>query len=339
MNDLAAARLGEIKLVRLLKPMLFAAAAALAVAPFAMAQTPLGYPTRPVRLIVPVPPGGSTDALARIISVRLGESLGQQIVIDNRAGAGGNIAMGVAAKSTPDGHVLLIVSSNFVVNPSLYAQVPYDPVKDFAPITYIASAPSLLVEHPSINAKTVKELVGLIKSSSGKFNYASPGAGSAQHLAGELFKLVAGVNVTHVPFSGAGPAVIAVLGGQVQLAFASLPAVLPHVTAGTLRALAITSNKRSPAAPDVPTFIEAGFPAVESDHLQGMLAPAGTPPAIVNRLNAEIVKIINAPDVRKRLIDLGFVPVGNTPQEFTEIIKFQVGKWSKIVKDAGIRAE
>ena len=326
-------------MVRLLKPMLLVSAAALAVPLLALAQTPPAYPTRPIRLIVPVPPGGSTDALARIISVRLAESLGQQIVIDNRAGAGGNIAMGVAAKSTPDGHVLLIVSSNFVVNPSLYAQVPYDPVKDFAPITYIASAPSLLVEHPSINARTVKELVALIKISQGKFNYASPGAGSAQHLAGELFKLVAGVNVTHVPFSGAGPAVIAVLGGQVQLAFASLPAVLPHVTAGTLRALAITSNKRSPAAPDVPTFIEAGFPAVESDHLQGMLAPAGTPPAIVNRLNAEIVRIINTPDVRKRLIDLGFVPVGNTPQEFAEVIKFQVGKWSKIVKDAGIRAE
>ncbi|MCE9640604.1 MAG: tripartite tricarboxylate transporter substrate binding protein [Betaproteobacteria bacterium] len=317
----------------------FALAAAALFPLSASAQTATAYPARPIRLIVPVPPGGSTDALARIISVRLAESLGQQIVIDNRAGAGGNIAMGVAAKSTPDGHVLIIVSSNFVVNPSLYAQVPYDPLKDFAPVTYIASAPSLLVEHPSINAKTVKELVALIKSSPGKFNYASPGSGSAQHLAGELFKLAAGVDVAHVPFSGAGPAVIAVLGGQVQLAFASLPAVLPHANAGTLRTLAITSNKRSPAAPDVPTFIEAGFPAVESDHLQGILAPAGTPPAIVNRLNIEIVKIINAPDVRKRLIDLGFVPVGNTPQEFAEVIKFQVGKWSKIVKDAGIRAE
>jgi tripartite-type tricarboxylate transporter receptor subunit TctC len=316
-----------------------AAAAALTFPSLAWAQQTERYPSRPIRLIVPVPPGGSTDALARIISVRLGESLGQQIVIDNRAGAGGNIAMGVAARSTPDGYVLLIVSSNFVVNPSLYAQVPYDPVRDFAPVTYIASAPSLLVEHPSINARTVKELVALIKSSPGKFNYASPGAGSAQHLAGELFKLAAGIDVTHVPFSGAGPAVIAVLGGQVQLAFASLPAVLPHAAAGTLRTLAITSNKRSPAAPDVPTFIEAGFPAVESDHLQGILAPAGTPAAIVNRLNIEIVRIINAPDVRKRLVDLGFVPVGNTPQEFAEVIRFQVGKWSRIVKDAGIRAE
>ena len=305
----------------------------------ALAQSTTAYPTRSIRLIVPVPPGGSTDALARIISVRLAENLGQQIVIDNRAGAGGNIAMGMAAKSAPDGHVLIIVSSNFVVNPSLYAQVPYDPLKDFAPITYIASAPSLLVVHPSVNARTVKELAALIKSSTGKFNYASPGSGSAQHLAGELFKLAAGVDVVHVPFSGAGPAVIAVLGGQVQLAFASLPAVLPHANAGTLRTLAITSNKRSPAAPDVPTFIEAGFPAVESDHLQGILSPAGTPPAIVERLHLEIVKIINAPDVRKRLIELGFVPVGNTPREFAEVIKFQVGKWSKIVKDAGIRAE
>lgn len=305
----------------------------------AMAQTDKAYPVRPIRLIVPVPPGGSTDALARIIAVKLSASLGQQIVIDNRPGAGTNIGIAIAAKSTPDGHVLIIVASGFVVNPSLYAQVPYDPIKDFAPVTYIASAPSLLVEHPSVAAKTVKELVALLKGSPGKFNYASPGYGSAQHLAGELFRLNTGVNLTHVPFNGAGPAVIAVLGGQVHLAFASLPAVLPHVAAGKLRTLAITSDKRSPAAPDVPTFIESGFPGVESDHLQGILAPAGTPKPVINRLNTEIVKIVNAPDVRKLLIELGFVPVGNTPEEFAQIIKFQIGKWSKIVKEAGIRVE
>jgi len=317
---------------------IFAAGAGILPQP-ASAQTSNAYPTRPVRLIVPVPPGGSTDALARIIGVKLAASLGQQIVIDNRPGAGTNIGIGIAAKSTPDGHVLIIVASGFVVNPSLYAQVPYDPIKDFAPVTYIASAPSLLVEHPSVAAKTVKELVALIKGSSQKFNYASPGYGSAQHLAGELFRLNTGIDLTHVPFNGAGPAVIAVLGGQIQLSFASLPAVLPHVAAGKLRALAITTDKRSPAAPDVPTFIESGFPGVESDHLQGILAPAGTPRPIIDRLHSEIVKIVNAPDVRKQLIDLGFVPVANTPEEFAQIIKFQIGKWSKIVKDAGIRAE
>ena len=331
-NDIADGR-------RLLTAAAIVAAAASGFPLPASAQASNAYPTRPIRLIVPVPPGGSTDTLARIIAARLSASLGQPIVIDNRPGASNNLGTAIAAKSTPDGYVLIIVASGFVVNPTLFPQIPFDPVKDFAPITYIASSPSLLVEHSAVTAKTVKELVALIKGSPEKCSYASPGYGSAQHLAGELFRLNTGIDLTHVPFNGAGPAVLAVLGGYVQLAFASLPAVLPHVVGGKLRTLAITSDKRSPAAPEVPTFIESGFPGVESDHLQGMLAPAGTPKPVIDRLNTEIVRIVNAPDVRKLLIDQGFIPVGNTPEEFAQIIKFQIGKWSKIVKDAGIRVE
>jgi tripartite-type tricarboxylate transporter receptor subunit TctC len=314
------------------------AAFLIAAASMAGAQSP-NYPDHPIKLIVPVPPGGSTDALARIISVKLSENLGQQVVVENRPGAAGNVAFAIAAKTPPDGYTLLIVASNFVVNPGLYPQVAYDPINDFAPITYIASAPSLLVAHPSVPAKDLKELVALIKANPGKFNYASPGAGSAQHLAGEMFKLNAGVDITHIPFNGAGPAIASVLGSQVQLTFASLPAAQPHVTAGKLRAYAITNAVRSPAAPDVPTFIESGYPGVESDHLQGLLAPAGTPAPIIARLNSEMVKVINQPETRKRLIDLGFVPVGNSPEEFGAIIKFQIGKWSKLVKEAGIKAD
>ena len=313
---------------------LFLAAAALAGSAYAQ-----DYPNRPVRMIVPVPPGGSTDALARIIGTKLGESLKQQILVENRPGAGSNIAFGFVAKAPPDGYTILICASQFVVNPGMYAQIPYDPIKDFAPITYIASAPSLLVAHPSVPVKSVKELVALIKANPGKFNYSSPGAGSAQHLAGELFKLNAGVDITHVPFNGAGPALTSVLGAQVQLTFASLPAAYPHTSSNALNALAITSNVRSPAAADVPTFIEAGYPGVESDHLQGLLAPAGTPASIIGRLYNEVVKIIKDPEVEKRLLALGFVPVGNTPGEFAEVIKFQVGKWAKLVKQANIKVE
>ena len=297
------------------------------------------YPTRPIRMIVPVPPGGSTDTLARIIGTKLSESLGQQVVIENRPGGGGNIAFGIAAKAPADGYTILMVASQFVVNPGLYAKVPYDPIKDFAPITYIASAPSLLVANPIVPAKTVKELVSLLKMNPGTFNYSSPGEGSAQHLAGELFKLNAGVELTHIPFSGAGPALSSVLGAQVQLTFASLPAAYPHVSSGALRALAITSSARSPAAINVPTFIESGYAGVESDHLQGLLAPIGTPTNIINRLHGEVVKILNQPDISNRLLTLGFVPVGNTPAEFAQVIRFQIDKWAKLVKAAGIRTE
>jgi tripartite-type tricarboxylate transporter receptor subunit TctC len=304
----------------------------------ALAQAPATYPSRTIRLIVPWPPGGSTDALARIVATRLTSAMGQQVIVDNRPGAGGNIGTAIAAKGTPDGHVMVLVSSSFVVNPSLYSKVPYDPVKDFQPVSYIASAPSVLLLHPSVKAATVKEFVALTRASPGTFNCASPGAGTAQHFATELFKLAAGANVTHVPYTGA-TMMPAVIGGHVQSGFISVPAAQPHVASGALRAVAITSLKRSPAMPDVPTFDESGYKGFEVDHMQGLLVPAGTPRAIVDRINAEIVKGLEDPEIKKRLHFLGFDPVGNTPEQFAQQIRVQLPKWAKLVKDAGIKVE
>jgi len=297
------------------------------------------FPSRAVRMIVPFAPGGSTDALARIVAAGLAEALGQPVTVDNRAGAGGNIGVGLAAKATPDGHTLLIVASGFVVNPSMYAQVPYDPVRDFAPISYLANVPSLLVAHPSVPATTVKELVAMSKANPGKLNYASAGYGSHQHLVGELFRLSTGADATHVPFNGGNPAMLAVLGGQVQVGITALPTALSNLAAGKLRALAVTSEARSSALPGVPTFSEAGFAGLESDQLIGLLAPAGTPRAVVARLHAEAVKTIGTAEARKKLADLGFVVVGSTPEEFARQIEVQSVKWGKVVREAGIRAQ
>src|SRR4051812_39645529 len=297
------------------------------------------FPARALRMIVPFAPGGSTDALARIVAIGLAEALGQPVAVENRAGAGGNIGVGLAAKAPPDGHTLLIVASGFVVNPSMYAEVPYDPVRDFAPISYLANVPSLLVAHPSVPVATVKELVAMSKANPGKLNYASAGYGSHQHLVGELFRLSTGADVTHVPFNGGNPAMLAVLGGQVQSGITALPTSLSNLAAGKLRALAVTSDTRSPALPDVPTFGEAGLPGLGSDQLIGLLAPAGTPRPIIARLHAETVKVISTPEARKKLVDLGFVAVGSTPEEFAAAIRSQTEKWAQVVRQAKIRAE
>jgi len=289
-------------------------------------------------MIVPWPPGGSTDALARIVAQRMGASLGQQVVVDNRGGAGGNIGTAIAARTTPDGHVMVLVSSSFVVNPSLYAQVPYDPVKDFAPVSYIASAPSVLLVHPAIPARNLKELVAIARDKPGALNCASPGAGTAQHFAVELFKLAAGINLTHVPYTG-GAMMAPLIGGHVQTGFISVPGAQPHVASGALRALAITSLKRSPAMPDVPTFDESGYKDFEVDHMQGLLVPAGTPRAIVERLSAEVRKALDHPETGKRLVALGFEPIGNTPDEFARQIKAQIPKWANLVRQAKMKVE
>jgi tripartite-type tricarboxylate transporter receptor subunit TctC len=304
----------------------------------AFAQTPGTYPSRTIRMIVPWPPGGSTDALARIVANRLTSAMGQQVIVDNRPGAGGNIGTAIAAKGTADGHVMVLVSSSFVVNPSLYSKVPYDPIKDFQPVSYIASAPSVLLLHPSVKAANVKDLVAMTRASPGTFNCASPGAGTAQHFATELFKLAAGANITHVPYTGA-TMMPAVIGGHVQIGFISVPAAQPHVASGALRALAITSLKRSPAMPDVPTFDESGYKGFEVDHMQGLLVPAGTPRAIVDRINLEIAKALEDPEIKKRLHFLGFDPVGNKPNEFAQQIRVQLVKWDKLVKQSGIKVE
>ena len=292
---------------------------------------------RPIRLIVPFAPGGASDVLARIIAQHLIESLKRQVIVDNRPGAGGNIGMGIVAKATPDGNVMSIASSAFVVNPSLYDQIPYDAIKDFAPITNVASASTVLVVHPSVAAKSVKELVALVKASPGKFNYASSGAGTGQHLAGELFKTTAGLDVSHIPFNGAGPAVLAVLGAQVQMGFSSLPAVRGQIANGTLRALAVTTMKRAVAIPDVPTFDEAGYPGFEVDFWQGLVMPGGTPRPFVNRMNAEMLKMLQGQEVKKRLDGLGFEAVGSSPDQFAQQIAAELAKWSKFIKQAGIK--
>ena len=292
---------------------------------------------RPIRLIVPFAPGGASDVLARIIAQHLIESLKRQVIVDNRPGAGGNIGMGIVAKATPDGNVMSIASSAYVVNPSLYDQIPYDAIKDFAPITNVASASTVLVVHPSVAAKSVKELVALVKASPGKFNYASSGAGTGQHLAGELFKTTAGLDVSHIPFNGAGPAVIAVLGAQVQMGFSSLPAVRGQIANGTLRAIAVTTMKRAVAIPDVPTFDESGYPGFEVDFWQGLVMPGGTPRPVVNRMNAEMLKMLQGQEVKKRLDGLGFEAVGSSPDQFAQQIAAELAKWSKFIKQAGIK--
>ena len=292
---------------------------------------------RPIRLIVPFAPGGASDVLARIIAQHLIESLKRQVIVDNRPGAGGNIGMGIVAKATPHGNVMSIASSAFVVNPSLYDQIPYDAIKDFAPITNVASASTVLVVHPSVAAKSVKELVALVKASPGKFNYASSGAGTGQHLAGELFKTTAALDVSHIPFNGAGPAVLAVLGAQVQMGFSSLPAVRGQIANGTLRAIAVTTMKRAVAIPDVPTFDEAGYPGFEVDFWQGLVMPGGTPRPVVNRMNAEMLKMLQGQEVKKRLDGLGFEAVGSSPDQFAQQIAAELAKWSKFIKQAGIK--
>ncbi len=297
------------------------------------------WPSRTVRIILPFAAGGSTDALARIIATGLTSSLGQPTIVENRPGAGGNLGVGVVARSAPDGYSLVIVATGFVVNPHIYSQVPYDPFKDFEPVINIASVPSLLAAHPSVPVSSVNDVIALSKKSPGKLNYASAGHGSHQHLAGELFRLNTGADVTHVPYNGGGAAVLALLGGQTELGILALPTARAHLDSGKLRAIAITSEKRSTASPGIPTFVESGFPGLEADQFMGILAPAGTPGAIIARLNTEIVKIVNAPDVRKRLEDLGFLVTGSSPEGFAETLKLETEKWSKVVKQAKIRVD
>lgn len=297
------------------------------------------YPAQPIHLLVPFAPGGSTDALARIMAAGMTQRLGEQIVVENRPGAGGNVAMGMAARAKPDGYTLIIVSSSIVINPSLYKHIPYDPRKSFAPITYLASAPSLLVVNPKEKARTVRELVSDIRAHPGVYNYTSPGIGTAQHLAGALFRQAVGTEIVHVPYGGAGPSVAAVVSGSVQMGFASLPAALPLVRSGALRALAITSTTRSASAPDIPTFAESGYPTVESDHLQGLLAPAGTPRAIVDKLADAAHAVLRDPGTTRRLEDLGFIVVGDSPESFARVIDRQLAKWPGVVKAAGIPVE
>lgn len=297
------------------------------------------YPVRPIRMIVAYPPGGGTDIVGRMMAQKLGENLGQTVVVDNRGGATGNIGTELAARATPDGYTLLMgnVAPN-AINVSLFKKLPFDPVKDFAPVSLVAVTPNILVVPPSFPVKTVKDLIALAKSKPGALNFPSAGIGSSSHLAGEMLKSMAGIDMVHVPYKGGGPALIALLSGQVQLMFATLPAAMPHVKSGKLRPVAVTTAHRSLALPELPTIAESGVPGYEAATWYGLLAPAGTPKAIVGRLHAEIVKIL-ATDTRQQLVAQGFEPVGNTPAEFAAYIKSEITKWGKVIRDAGIKPE
>ncbi len=297
------------------------------------------YPSRPVRVAVPVAPGGANDTATRLVMQKLSERLGQQFYVENQPGAGGNIAMGQAAKAPADGYAILSAASSFVINPSLYAKVPYDPVKDFAPVTLMCSTTHVVVVHPSVPAKSIPELVALLKANPGKYSYASAGTGTPAHLAGELFRVSFDLDVTHVPFHGGGPGMTSVIGGHTPIGFSALSTAAPNIKAGSVRALAVMSGKRSPVLPAVPTMAEAGAPGQEADVMVGILAPAGTPRDIVSLLNREIVKVMAQPEVRQRMDQLGFDPVANSPEEFAAWIKAEIAKWGRVVRAAGIRIQ
>ena len=298
------------------------------------------WPAKPIRLMVPFPPGGSTDIVARIVAQKLSERLGQSIVIENRGGAGGTLGTAVVAKAAPDGYTLTVAStSTHVVAPSVYTRLDYDPVKDFAPVSLMAVSPYLLVVTPSLPAKTLQELIALAKKQPGKLNYASAGVGSTTHLAMEMLKAVSGTFMLHIPYSGNGPAGTAVIGGQVEVLFGSLPALLPHAKSGRARALAVGTPKRSPALPEVPTVAESGYPGFDASLWLAIMAPAGTPQPILERLNREIVALVGAADTREALDKAGAEPLTSTPAELAAMIRDGVPKYAKIVKTAGVKAE
>jgi len=313
------------------------AAMALVVAPLAGAQT---YPTRPVRLVVPFPAGGTTDILARAAAQKLSEAWGQQVIVDNRPGAGGNIGTELVARSAPDGYTLEMGTvGTHAINASLYSKLPYDHVKDFAPVILVAGVPNVLVIGPGLPVNSVQELIAYAKANPGKLNFASSGSGTSIHLSGELFKTLTGVQMTHVPYKGSAPALSDLMGGQVQLMFDNLPSSLAFIKAGKLRALAVTSTVRAAALPDVPTMVEAGVPGFEASSWFGILAPAGTPRDIVMRINGEVAKWLASPDAREKLSAQGAIAAGGTPEDFARHIGSETTKWAKVVKESGAKVD
>jgi tripartite-type tricarboxylate transporter receptor subunit TctC len=315
-----------------------AAAAALSCAPGALAQG--AYPSKPIRLVVPFPAGGTTDILARAAAQRLTEAFGQQVIVDNRPGAGGNIGSELVAKAPNDGYTLLMGTvGTHAINASLYAKMPYDHVKDFVPVVLVAGVPNVLVVHPSVPANTVQELIAYGKANPGKLNFASSGSGTSIHLAGELFKVSTGLQMQHVPYKGSAPALTDLMGGQVQLMFDNLPSALPHIKAGKLRALAVTSAARAPALPDVPTVAESGLPGFEATSWFGILAPAGTPPEVVAKLNGELARWIATPEAKEKMLAQGANAAGGTPEDFANHIAAETAKWAKVVKASGAKVD
>ena len=297
------------------------------------------YPSRPVRIVVGFPAGGPTDVIARLVAQHLSDALGQQFVVENMPGAGSNTASGQVARANPDGYTIMAISTGFMVNPSLYAKVPYDPIKDFTAVTLVAASPNVVVVNPQVPAKTLPELVKLIRDNPGKYSYAGPGVGSTPQLGGELFRLTYNLDLVHIPFTGAAPAVQATIGGHTPIAFTALPSSLSAIQAGQVRAIGLAATERAEQIPDVPTFAEQGVKDQEADTLTGIVAPAGTPKEIVELLAREIARSVAQPEVRERLAALGFKPVANTPDEFSARIKLEIEKWGKVVRDANLRIE
>jgi tripartite-type tricarboxylate transporter receptor subunit TctC len=307
-----------------------------AAARLAMAES---YPARPVRVIVPFAPGGPADVLARLIAEKLSQNLGQQFYVANQPGAGGNLGMGAGARAEPDGHTITVVGTSYVVNPSLYPTIPYNPHRDFAPVTLAAVSPNVLVVHPSIPAKSLKELIAFLRTNPGRYGFAHPGNGTTPQLSGEMFKHSQSLDIVSVPFTGSAPAIQSTLGGHTPIAFTVLTPAVPHIKDGKLRALAVTAAKRSAAVPEVPTLAEAGLPDQEADTILGVLVPAATPPSIVTVLHREIGRAMTQRDVAEKLTAWGFDAVISTPAEFAARIQADISKWAKVIRAANIKPD
>jgi tripartite-type tricarboxylate transporter receptor subunit TctC len=311
--------------------------ALLVAAPSIHAQT---YPTKPIRLICPFPPGGAVDIASRAIAAEMSKSMGQQVIVENKPGAGGNIGGVEAARAAPDGYTIFMTTSGInAINPALYAKMPFDPNKDLTAVSALVSLSNVLVVHPSVKANSVVEVIALAKAQPGMLNYASSGSGTSIHMSAEMFKSMAKVDILHIPYKGSAPAVTDLLGGQVMMMFDNIPSALPHIKAGKLRGLATTGARRDPALPDLPTIAEAGVPGYESGVWFGLMAPAGTPKDIVARLNDEAVKGVRSPEFAKRMSELGYVMIGSTPEEMTDMLKVEINRWEPIVRASGARAD
>jgi len=306
------------------------------VAGLSMAQT---YPDKPVRIVVPYPPGGPTDIVARLVAVKLSEQMGQPFLIENKGGGGGNPGAEYVARSAPDGYTLVVATTAHAINPSLFSKLNYQLLKDFSPISQLTGGPLVIVANPALAANNLPELIALAKSKNGGLNYASSGNGQSTHLSAELFNAMAGVKMVHIPYKGSAPALTDVMGGQADLMFDTMLSAMPHVKGGKLKALAVTSAQRSVAAPELPTVAESGLPGYEAIAWNGLLAPSGTPKAVVARLNAEIKKVLAQPDVRQRIEAQGFAPSWNTPEAFENFMKAEVDKWAKVVKVSGAKVD
>jgi tripartite-type tricarboxylate transporter receptor subunit TctC len=305
----------------------------------ALAANAQSFPSKPIKMVVPFPAGGTVDFFARVVSTKLSESLGQPVLVENRAGAGGNIAVEAVAKSAPDGYTLLMGSEIVAINTSLYSRLSYDPLKDLAPITLVGTVPNILIVNPALPANSVKELIALAAKSPGKISFASTGQGTSSHLSSELFKLMANVDITHIPYKGGPPAVADLIGGQVNMMFINMPTGIGHVKSGKARILAVSSLRRVSQLPEVPTVDQAGLKGYDTQAWSGLYAPAGTPPEVIAKLNAEVVKILKMPAVREQLAAQGAEPVGDSPEEFARFMRDEIAKWAKLIKISGAKVE